>query len=342
MASINTTSEFDGDDFSNNLFSDLAPLITLFGEQVTKQFLSTSMGWADNIILAMGPLGIMTVVVSAIRVGGVRGLKALVGRARESQSTAEQELLSSTSNDVCELWSGEEVVRMIGSPAGMKTLIIAASKDDDDSMGAIQVHDIATAQEADILDFKRRGHQPTETAVRALRNTAPNLTLNVKAAIVSSSELWQWAGIGVLVQLAALIYPAYPTYYLSWTLKDGAPPTKYGYPFFVIGTLMLVSGMIACGHIIEGITTEHHLAPRSGAAAQIKQVLRLQRFCTVSDQRFSSFAIFNSPGDLNIRVSQLNSRDFRQVSGFHSGISPLPSSSSNRYPNFDIVLAIAL
>lgn len=32
--------EFDGSNFSNNLFSDLAPLLTLFGEQVMKQFLS--------------------------------------------------------------------------------------------------------------------------------------------------------------------------------------------------------------------------------------------------------------------------------------------------------------
>lgn len=46
-----------GDDFSNNLFSDLAPLLTLFGEQVANQFLSQSMGWADNIIFAMAPLG---------------------------------------------------------------------------------------------------------------------------------------------------------------------------------------------------------------------------------------------------------------------------------------------
>lgn len=72
--------DFSGDEFSNNLFSDLAPLLTLFGEQVTKQFLSMSMGWADNILLGMGPLGIMTVIVCAIRVGGVRRLKALVGR----------------------------------------------------------------------------------------------------------------------------------------------------------------------------------------------------------------------------------------------------------------------
>ena len=71
---------FERDEFSNNLFSDLAPLLTLFGEQVTKQFLSMSMGWADDVLLAMGPLGIMTVVVSAIRVGGIKVLKAFVGR----------------------------------------------------------------------------------------------------------------------------------------------------------------------------------------------------------------------------------------------------------------------
>ena len=71
---------FAGEEFSNNLFSDLAPLLTLFGEQVTKQFISMSMGWADNILLACGPLGIITTIVSAIRVGGVRRLKALIGR----------------------------------------------------------------------------------------------------------------------------------------------------------------------------------------------------------------------------------------------------------------------
>jgi hypothetical protein len=49
-------------------------------DKVTKQFLSMSLGWADNVLLAMGPLGILTVAISAIRVGGVRRLKALVGR----------------------------------------------------------------------------------------------------------------------------------------------------------------------------------------------------------------------------------------------------------------------
>ncbi|KAM7203209.1 hypothetical protein V8F20_004151 [Naviculisporaceae sp. PSN 640] len=80
MAPVGTEDTFDGNDFSNNLFSDLAPLLSLFGEQVTKQFMSVSLGWADHILLGMGPIGIMTIVVSAIRVAGTPLLKSLVGR----------------------------------------------------------------------------------------------------------------------------------------------------------------------------------------------------------------------------------------------------------------------
>lgn len=79
------------------------------------QFMSQSMGWADNVILAMAPLGIITAVVSAIRVGGPSWLKAIIGRARENLAVAEADLMSSTSNEVCELWNGREVVRCMGS-----------------------------------------------------------------------------------------------------------------------------------------------------------------------------------------------------------------------------------
>ncbi|KAF5712779.1 ankyrin repeat [Fusarium mundagurra] len=103
-----------GDDFSNNLFSDLAPLLALFGERVTMQFLSQSMGWADCIILAVAPLGIITTIVSAIRVDGPAWLKAIIGRSRENLSSAEMELMSSTSQETCELWNGRDVVRCQG------------------------------------------------------------------------------------------------------------------------------------------------------------------------------------------------------------------------------------
>ncbi len=71
-------------------------LLALFGEKPTMQFMSQSTGWADNIILAMAPLGIVTAIVAAIRVGGPSWLKAIIGRAMESRAAVEAELMSST------------------------------------------------------------------------------------------------------------------------------------------------------------------------------------------------------------------------------------------------------
>ncbi|UKZ72270.1 uncharacterized protein TrAtP1_013212 [Trichoderma atroviride] len=112
---LQTVTADSGDDFSNNLFTDLGPILALLGERVTMQFLSQCMGWSECIILAAAPLGILTIIVAAIRVGGPPWLKALVGRATENIATAELELMSSTSNEVCELWNGKDVVRCMGS-----------------------------------------------------------------------------------------------------------------------------------------------------------------------------------------------------------------------------------
>lgn len=99
----------------NHLLIVCARLLALFGEQVTMQFMSQSMGWSDNVILAMVPIGIITSVISAIRVGGPTWLKAIIGRARENFAAAEADLMSSTSNEVCELWNGNDIVRCMGS-----------------------------------------------------------------------------------------------------------------------------------------------------------------------------------------------------------------------------------
>ena len=72
--------------------------------------------WLENLIFALAPLGILTAIVGAIRVGGPSWLKAVVGRARENRATVELELMSSTSHEVCELWNGQGVVRTMGKP----------------------------------------------------------------------------------------------------------------------------------------------------------------------------------------------------------------------------------
>ena len=83
----------------------------------------TTVGWLDHIVFAMAPLGILTAVTAAIRVGGPGWMKAVIGRARENRATAELELMSSTSNEVCELCNGEGIVRTMGVPE-IKQIII--------------------------------------------------------------------------------------------------------------------------------------------------------------------------------------------------------------------------
>ncbi|KAF8242056.1 hypothetical protein K440DRAFT_169917 [Wilcoxina mikolae CBS 423.85] len=106
----------DGEEFSNNLVSDLAPLLALFGERFAQQFMSFSTSWIDSVIFAMAPLGIITAIVGAVRVGGASWLKSLIGRARETRAAAEVELMSSTSHEVCEIWNGDAIVRVMGTP----------------------------------------------------------------------------------------------------------------------------------------------------------------------------------------------------------------------------------
>ncbi|OAA42338.1 ankyrin repeat protein [Beauveria brongniartii RCEF 3172] len=123
-----------GNDFVNNLFTDLAPLLALFGERVTQQFMSQSTGWADHILLSMAPLGIITAIVGAIRVGGPSWLKAIIGKARENFAVVESELLSSTSDEVCEVWNGREIVRIIGKPPITEFICLVKENDPNLSM----------------------------------------------------------------------------------------------------------------------------------------------------------------------------------------------------------------
>lgn len=88
-------------------------------------------GWLDHIIYAMAPLGILTAISSAIRVGGAPWMKAVIGRAREAQATAELELMSSTSHEVCELWNGQDIVRTMGKAEIQEIIFIDEYKDTD-------------------------------------------------------------------------------------------------------------------------------------------------------------------------------------------------------------------
>ncbi|KAF5549707.1 serine threonine phosphatase 6 regulatory ankyrin repeat subunit A [Fusarium napiforme] len=113
---VETLADDDDTDFLMNVFSDLGPVLALFGEQFTRQFLSETFTWYDHVIFACVPLGIMTAIAGAIRVQGHKFLKAFIGRARENKAAAEIEYMSSTSAEVGELLYGRGIVRTMGQP----------------------------------------------------------------------------------------------------------------------------------------------------------------------------------------------------------------------------------
>ncbi|KAF7885987.1 uncharacterized protein EAF02_004496 [Botrytis sinoallii] len=130
----------DGTDVTNNLFSDLGPLLALFGETFAQQFLRESFTWLDHIIFAMAPLGIITAIIGAIRVGGPPQLKALIGRARENRASAELDFMSSTSHEVSELWNGHSIVRTMGK-GEVKQILFLKGRDPTEKFGLFTLSD---------------------------------------------------------------------------------------------------------------------------------------------------------------------------------------------------------
>ena len=121
------------DDFSNNLATDLGPLLSLFGDAITKQYLSESTSFEDYVIFALAPIGLMTAVVSVIRVCGGPWLRSFIGRAQEGDAAIEAELCTSTSADICEVFNRGGITRTLGKAKILEIIRVrpGANKDED-------------------------------------------------------------------------------------------------------------------------------------------------------------------------------------------------------------------
>jgi hypothetical protein len=127
------------------------------------QFMSQAMGWADCFALAMAPLGIITILVSAIRVGGRQWLKAVIGRARENTAAAEMELMSSTSQEVCELYNGSSFIRCQGIAPVWEYICIIPTNDNSQGKTPLQFKTLETAVEKGLLSKHEGGTQTHPT-----------------------------------------------------------------------------------------------------------------------------------------------------------------------------------
>ncbi|KAK1242983.1 hypothetical protein MKX08_005795 [Trichoderma sp. CBMAI-0020] len=329
-----------GDDFSNNLFTDLSPVLALFGERVTMQFLSQCMGWSECIILAAGPLGILTMIVAAIRVGGPPWLKALVGRATENIATAELELMSSTSNEVCELWNGKDVVRCTGSAPLWEFICLVPSRGTPENP-VVRILEIQEASDyiqrnyysapnnktslwgtmQKHLKFFGNAHeisqgnletpsQPTKEVilVRNSHHPAPNISHN-RTKNTGRSELYFAACLGIALQAGVIVYSGLITQYSRIApgfQKDEKPVGTYAFPLVAVGTVILNMGIFMCSHMVESSTKEEIYTPVEGWRARL---VWLQGEKTVGDQEFKSFALFTGEDQPRIITSSRVAQD---------------------------------
>ncbi|KAM0415306.1 hypothetical protein ACHAPD_006501 [Fusarium lateritium] len=279
--------------------------------------MSQSTGWADCIALAMAPMGVITIIVSAIRVTGPRWLKAVVGRARENVAAAELEVMSSTSSEACELWNGKTraVVRCPGATDNCEFICIYPTSMLDkrhkgNTLKRVQIMDIKNAKNRDKIGDSN--HQETRTGtpppdqkrnslispasddtIIITRNTAhlaPNMTLNCSAD-GERWQMWACAVVGIIIQSGVLVFFGFLTKYKTLRFeKDGSPVETYAMPMAVVGTLILNLGILVCAHAVDESSKEEVFEVTDSSAAVA--MVWLQKKTKVSEQDFDSAAIY--------------------------------------------------
>ncbi|EGX91233.1 ankyrin repeat domain-containing protein 28 [Cordyceps militaris CM01] len=250
------------DDFSNNLATDLGPLLVLFGEAMTKQYLSESTSFLDYFIFAMAPIGVLTAMAAAIRVCGYSTLRAFIGRSQEGQGTVEAELCTSTGRDVCELFTRGGITRALGRPSILELVHVPGTKDDDgDKAGVHSFRQWVGSNGGErwhMTKESKEKHQESLWGNDLLASHPPNISLNVG---IIKRPRWVFIVVaitGFTLQAGLVGLAAVGGWKLGWAVnKAGASSSVIYAPImYIIGTTLMSLGMWGCAAVIGQTTHE--------------------------------------------------------------------------------------
>lgn len=326
LAEALLSNPIDWDDFSNNFGTDIAPLLSLFGENPTKQFLSESTSFWDSVLFGIAPLGVITTVVSVIRIYGNSSWKSFIGRAQEPHGLAEAELCSSTSDDVCELWSNGGICRVFGRPKmlafiftrpetsnaadfyssapagnGKHDFPICGIQTPKDLLchigtrqGEEEMEDRQWEQTAPIASRSGTGDQTFEN------NFAPYPNLSLTIGTRHRLPMWVAVSIGVMLQLLFFGLTIWFTYFVPefYDPQEGQKPVHWAFGLTIGGTIGLSLGMTLCARLIDNKSCERHFKRKSGSGKVYWLQPGGQR---VGDQLFNAFAYCNSGKDGTVK-----------------------------------------
>lgn len=202
------------DDFSNNLASDLGPLLSLLGEAATIQYLSESTKFIDYFIFAMAPIGIISTVTAVIRLCGNSALRAFIGKAQEGESTVEAELCTSTSADVCELFDKGGITRVLGRSDIIEIVYIPEELNPNaEPSFHLFTHYLENNVEDTWSEISKRKRDTVKFAPK------PNTSLNVGIKRQSTVVLYIVAALGFILQSGVLIFAGIGPWLLDWNAQ---------------------------------------------------------------------------------------------------------------------------
>ncbi|KAF4945391.1 hypothetical protein FGADI_11993 [Fusarium gaditjirri] len=290
--------EEDNTDFLLNVFSDIGPILALFGEQFARQFLSESFTWDDHVTLPAGIVRIMGTPLIAQLVICPNRFPA--PRAAAFDESCGIHTLESATND------GTMYKKVYRGHADINPCSWFRSK-------LYSLQNVHSQVERTRLQDVSKDYPDGWGTWESLR--APNLQLNIplgKSLEKLQSRLTRVAAIiAVMLQVSLLIIAVATVHFIS-----GFDPQPWGLPCYLIGSTFLVIGMMACSIAIEKSTAEFtwHLlgnnktfgnaeeTPASRCntnniekgevhSEQQFRLIWVQREQQVSDQDFGSFVI---------------------------------------------------
>lgn len=289
-------------------------------------------------------MGIITAVTGAIRVGGPSWLKAMIGRARETLASAEAELMTSTSHEVCELWNGS-LVKVKGTAPIQELLFfepdhtLPPPHDTAEFDGVFRIFTLEEAlakypdllkkrepqapwlmrmlsrwkhakhdEEASNLPYRKEGFQNKSLMAGSSSSLSPAIKSapNVSLNLNPPKRSGERYSLAVLGVIIQLAVLAIDglVMYYWKWLKGGLPVQTYAYPLTVVGTVFLVFGMFICAGVINKSTTKVTWV-RGPAGEKLKiRILYLQRGGVINGQRFESCAIIAKQARDNISTSR--------------------------------------
>ncbi|KAK1729114.1 uncharacterized protein BDZ83DRAFT_67527 [Colletotrichum acutatum] len=270
--------------------------------------------------------------------------------------------MSSTSTEVCELWNGHEVVRCMGSaPVAEFICLLPESGVNDGAQVEVMPFDevkkqyfadnessanlfrkavslnLSTYTEQDKEKLSHSANTPRSYIIitRNPRKSSPNITLN-SHNITSRAESRIAAIWGIVLQLGLIACAGCSVHYPSLGfLKDGEPVAQYAFPCHWVGTLLLVVGLLLCGHVVESSTVEEEFRPSHKLTAQL---VWLQQTKTVSDQLFDSFAIYAKTKRSFITTSERRRNEIKPPGSHSNHEATQETAPSNETPGGSLEL----